>query len=158
MSRIEIRCGLLLGAGILIAMVLPGQAQSVPPCTPLPVLLTGLMVPVTADMKNAPFSATGKQTFEQKLPGGNAIHGVGLSRIARDSSGRTRVETLRRCWHGQDGNIHASWNVVINDSVAGKSLTWIIDDMASKVVRVSANPQPPTPEQLARSKRETALF
>ena len=162
MSRIEIRCSLLLGVGVLIAMVSPVQAQSVPPCTPLPVTLTGLMVPVVAGMKDAPFSATGKQTFDQKLPGGNAIHGVVLSRMARDSSGRTRVETLRRCWHGQDGNIHAAWNVVINDSVAGKSLTWIIEDGASKVVHVTpypnANQRTPTPEELARSKREAAFF
>ena len=33
MSRIEIRCGLLFGVGILLAMVSPVQAQSVPPCS-----------------------------------------------------------------------------------------------------------------------------
>jgi hypothetical protein len=131
------------------------QAQGVPPCTPPPVQGGGPTV--VAGVKNAPFSATGKQIFDQKLPGGNALHGVVLSRIARDSAGRTRVETLRRCWHGQDGNIHAAWNVVINDSVAGKSLTWIIEDLASKVVRVTPI-RDPTPEESAQSMREEALF
>jgi hypothetical protein len=121
-------------------------------------------------MKNAPFSATGKSTFDIKLWGGNTIHGVLLSRTARDSAGRTRVERIRRCWHGQDGNIHAEWTVVVNDNVAGKSLSWDIGDLVLKVVYVKpfpANPQSPTPEEfnplsptpeeLARQKREAEL-
>jgi len=161
MSHIEIRCGLLLGVGILIAMVSPVQAQSVPPCTPS-TIAGGPSA--TAGIKNAPFSATGKETLDQRLPGGNAFHGVGLSRMARDSAGRTWFERLTRCWHGQDGNIHATWNVSVNDNVAGKRLTWDTGDLATKVVYVTPLPaylQPPTPEVLAvlaQQKREAALF
>jgi hypothetical protein len=155
MSRIQVHWTWPLGAAILIAMASAMQAQGVPPCSPPPVQGGGPTV--VAGVKNAPFSATGEQTFDQKLPGGNALHGVVLSRMARDSAGRTRVETLRRCWHGQDGNIHAAWDVVVNDGVAGNSLTWIIEDQASKVVRVTSI-RAPTPEESARSMREEALF
>jgi hypothetical protein len=113
-------------------------------------------------MKDAPFSATGKLTVEQKLPGGNAIHGVILSRTMRDSEGRARFETLKRCWRGPDGNFHAAWTVQVMDTVARTSLTWDIDDLVPKVVRMThfseANrPPPPTPEQIAQQKKMAEL-
>ena len=131
-SRIQIRCRLLLGAGILFAAVSPIQAQSVQPCTP------GIMNWIGPDqvggLKNAPFSATGKLTVDQKLPGGNAIHAVFLSRAMRDSAGRARFETVTRCWRGADGNFQAAWTVLVMDSIARARLTWDIDDLTPKVV------------------------
>lgn len=158
MSRIQIRCGWLLGVGILFAAVSSVRAQSAQPCTP------GVMNWIGPDqvggMKDAPFSATGKLTVDQKLPGGNLIHGVFLSRTMRDSAGRVRFETVKRCWLGPDGNFHAAWTVIVMDSVARTLLTWDIDNLESKIVRVThspnTNPTPPpapTPEELAQRKR-----
>jgi hypothetical protein len=113
-------------------------------------------------MKNAPFSATGKLMVDQKLPGGNAIHGVYLSRTMRDSAGRARVETVKRCWRGADGNFHAAWTVVVMDHVTETRLTWDIDDLEPKVVHlthfsVANRPPPPTPEQIAQQKKMSEL-
>jgi hypothetical protein len=161
MSRIQIRCRWLLGAGILFAAVSPIQAQSVQPCTP------GINNWIGPDqvggLKNAPFSATGKLTVDQKLPGGNAVHGVFLSRAIRDSAGRSRFETVTRCWRGADGNFHAAWTVLVMDGVASTSLTWDIDDLEPKVVRLThypPSPRPgpaPTPEELAQQKKLAEL-
>jgi hypothetical protein len=160
MSRIEIRYGLLLGAVILFAMFSPVQAQSSPPCTPG--IMNWIGPTEVGGMKNAPFSATGKLTVDQKLTGGNAVHGVFLSRTMRDSAGRARFETVKRCWRGPDGNFRAAWTVQVMDVVARTSLTWDIDDLEPKVVHVThfsdANrPPPPTPEQIAQQKKQAAL-
>jgi hypothetical protein len=108
-------------------------------------------------LKNAPFSATGKLTVDQKLPGGNAVHGVFLSRAMRDSAGRARFETVTRCWRGADGNFQAAWTVLVMDSVARTRLTWDIDDLTPKVVHIThfseQNRPQPAPEPSAQQQR-----
>lgn len=130
-------------------------AQSVNPCTPS---VTDRVTPGQVfGIRNAPFSATGKMTIDQKLPDGNIIHAVNPSRMARDSAGRTRMERVSRCWRGPDGEFHAAWTVSVSDGIAKTSMTWPVDELAPKVARVTpfrmATQQPLTPEEIAQQKK-----
>jgi hypothetical protein len=151
MFRIGMRFRLVLGVGCQLAVVSMAGAQSVIPCTPS--VMDRITPYEVSGMRNAPFSATGKMTVDQKLPGGNIIHGVMLSRMVRDSAGRTRFERVKRCWRAPDGESHAAWTVLVTDIVAKTSVTWDVDDLVPKVARVTqfqvATRQPLTPEEIA---------
>jgi hypothetical protein len=143
---------------IASAMVLgtPGRTQT-PLCT------VDTLAPSTwspgGSRANAPYNATVKTTFDQKLPGGNSIHGVSISHQARDSAGRTRSETLQGCSFGENGRRHERLTVRVNDPIAGTNTNWNAGYAGeSKVAQVFHfdQPQPAmksTAEELAKRQK-----
>jgi hypothetical protein len=110
---------------------------------------------------NAPYSATVKTTFDQKLPDGNSIHGVSISHQARDSAGRTRSETLQGCSFGEDGQRHERLTIRVNDPVARTNTNWNAGYAGEpRVAQIfhfdQPQPQPerrPTAEELAKRQK-----
>jgi hypothetical protein len=129
-----------------IGLIVPAAAmpqveiKNIGPCVPM--AGTSVMAQLADDkaristIKGQSFSADGVVTFDQKLPEGNAIHGIRTSHLARDGGGRTRTDTITRCWLGADGEFHAAWRVDVIDPASRTSLTWSVDDLTPKVVKV----------------------
>ena len=133
-------------AAIACAMVSGGSAvaQMVPCVTGG--MVGGERLGVNGGIKNAPYSAVMKSSFEQKLGDGNAIHTMTQSHQARDSAGRTMTEMKQGCVLGEDGQMHERSNVSVNDPVARTNMNWQVgDDQLPKVVRVYHQPQPNAP-------------
>jgi len=108
---------------IASAMVLGMPARTQTPLCTVEMLAPSAWSP-GGSRANAPYSATIKTTFDQKLPDGNSIHGVSISHQARDSAGRTRSETIQGCSFGEDGQRHERLTVRINDPVARTNTNW----------------------------------
>jgi hypothetical protein len=107
-------------------------------------MVGAVMLGVGGGVKNAPFSAIVKSSFEQKLADGNAIHTVTRSHQARDSAGRTMTEMPQGCVRGEDGQMHERSNVNVNDPVARTNMSWQVgDNMQPKVVHVFHQPEMP---------------
>src|ERR1035437_527353 len=156
MSRVEVRKGLWLGVGILLAAVLPVRAQGKATCT------VGSEAYNTYGVNGkvgAPFSGTTKTTYEQTLADGNRIRSESTSFQARDSSGRVRTEMVGECEIGEDGQPHPRIRVQVNDPVTQSNLMWEIGENAQKVVRSFHFPAPrkPTAEELAEQQRQMKL-
>jgi len=96
---------------------------------------------------NAPYHATVKTTFEQKLADGNSIQGFVRLQQARDSMGRTRGEMAQGCERGEDGQLHARLNVTLTDPVAKTNSSWLVDENTSKIVHVFHQDEPPPPHK-----------
>jgi hypothetical protein len=108
-------------------------------------MVGGVMLSAGSGLKNAPFSAIVKSSFEQKLADGNAIHTVTRSHQAQDSAGRTMTEMAQGCVRGEDGQMHERLNVSVNDPVARTNMNWQVgDDMQPKMVHVYHQPEMPT--------------
>ena len=152
-----------LAVGAVLAMAaLAGNAgaQSAAPCTMGVNNSFGYSLP---EKTGAPFSATLKSTFEQKLPDGNSIRGVTRTHQARDSSGKTRTETPAGCGRGEDGQPHLALNVSVRDPVAKTFMNWRIDidSIGPKVARVlhqqEQAPSQKTPEEMATLRNAAAM-
>jgi hypothetical protein len=156
-----ISCRLAIGA-IAAAMVLgmSAEAQSSAACT-LGIrnyIGFGMMGGYGAVGRSvAPFSATVKTTFEQKLPDGNSIHGYTRTRQARDSAGKTLSEFAQSCQRGEDGQPHLMSSVSVYDRTAKTTMNWQVNGNSAKVVRVMHQgeqipPPVPSAELLERQK------
>ncbi len=107
----------------------------------------------TTQMK-VPFTAVVKETFDQKLADGNAIHSTVRYRIARDAAGRTMAETPTLCYTGEDGHRHQSYQVNIYDRSTNTSETWVLSGDQRKIATIvhMPTPQPPSPAEIAAMK------
>jgi hypothetical protein len=124
-------------AAVLLVAALtagPAAAQTTATCTLGVTAFIGYGVNSKA---GAPYSATAKETFEQRLADGNFIHGVTTSRYARDAAGRTRSEMAQGCERGEDGQLQPRLSVNVFDPTARTTMFWQVDSFSPKVVRVS---------------------
>jgi hypothetical protein len=113
-----------------------------------------------APQTKAPFTATVKLTFDQKLADGNAIHGTVSYHIARDAAGRTMSEMPLNCYASDDGRRHRAYQVTVFDRTTNTNETWrIAGDQHANIATIFhfATPQPPSPAELAamRAKAQT---
>jgi len=135
------RCYAVAALAVAVASGISARAQS-DPC------VTGgvmgfISYGIGGSRDNIPFTGTVKTSFEQKLPDGNAIHRVYRTHEARDSAGRTMMETAQGCARGQDGQMHERFSVNVNDPVARTNMGWVVgEDGQPKVVRVYHQPDP----------------
>jgi hypothetical protein len=139
-------------AAIAIAS-LAGMAQSNPPCTPgsFPYAYAGIGI---QNKTGAPYSATVKMTFEQRLADGNVLHGETLVKETRDSAGRTRREMLGSCVLGKDGQVHERISININDPAAKTLLNWEQDGPPPRVARLNHFQEMPRRTQSPEEKAE----
>ena len=105
--------------------------------------LTGVPSP----LKGAPFTATVKATFDQKLADGNSIRGIVHYQIARDASGRTMTQSPLNCYIGDDGRAHQAFQVVVNDRSANTMENWFVSDTNPKVATIMHTPQVARPSE-----------
>jgi hypothetical protein len=100
--------------------------------------------------KSAPFTAVVKETFDQKLADGNAIHGTVRYRIARDASGRIMTEMPTYCYTGGGGRRHQAYRVNVYDRTTNTNETWQLSDGQPKIATIrTVAAQPPSPAELA---------
>lgn len=101
-----------------------------------------------------PFTAVIKETFDQKLADGNAIHGTVHYRIARDSTGKTMTEMPISCYTGEDGHRHQSFQVNIFDRSTNTTESWTLSGDQQKIATIfhMPPPQPPSPAEIAAMK------
>jgi hypothetical protein len=116
-----------LGAGGVL------NAQSPTPCT---LGLTNYFSNGPGGKPGVAYSATLKSTFEQKLSDGNAIHAVIRTHQARDSSGRTKTESIQNCRRGEDGQPIGTLNINVHDPVAKVNMNWQVNSDLPKVTTV----------------------
>ena len=111
-----------------VVVIASAMVLGMPARTQTPLCIVETLTPSTwspgGSRANAPYSATVKMTFDQKLPDGNSIHGVSISHQARDSAGRTRSETIQGCSFGEDGQRHERLIIRVNDPVARTNTNW----------------------------------
>jgi hypothetical protein len=142
-----------LAAVVILATAAKGQNTGAP-CT---VGLHSYFGFGVSGQTGAPFTATIKTSFEQRLPDGNTIRGFTITHQARDSAGRTRSEMPGECYAGEDGLPHLQMHVSVNDPVAKSYLFWEVSGPMSKTARLShmteTPPRQPTPEEIEEQKK-----
>ena len=153
----RIKAEIRLAAVLAVAMLLgtAASAQETVICTPGVPSFFRIGV---SSQKNAPYTATVKTTFEQKLSDGNTIRGVFVVHQARDTSGKTRSELVQECFRGDDGQIHVRVNVTVFDPEARSTMHWETGGPSSKVARIFRPSDIPasvkqTPEELAEQQK-----
>jgi hypothetical protein len=150
--------------GWFVAVVIAGAlttsawAQNEPPCRlgfrPFRNTSDELSAEGVPSRTGAPFLATVKWTLDQQLADGNAIHAVKLTRLARDSAGRTRFENPMGCDRGEDGQLHARTDITLYDPATKTTTVWTVGFTSEKVANVTHQPAPvarpaPTAEEQA---------
>lgn len=123
----------------IIATTSPAQTPS--PCG---VMATGVSMYGGMPKTNTPFSATVQTTHEEKFADGNAIHGLIVTHEYRDSAGRIRGETSMLCNIAPDGQLRPNLIISVNDPVARTSMSWQVNGMGGKIVRIGHQPDPQT--------------
>jgi hypothetical protein len=136
------RTATLLAAALLSSTPL-AKAQATEPCLGGVSILIGDLLP---QMKG-PFTTVIKETFDQKLADGNAIHGTVRYRIARDSAGRTMSEMPSSCYTGEDGHRHQSYQVSVLDRTRNTNESWVLSGGQSKIATIFHMPTPQRPSQ-----------
>jgi hypothetical protein len=139
------RTALLIAALLLTPLA---KAQDTEPC------ITGLSVLITQPnpQSKVPLTATVKETFDQKLADGNAIHGIVHYRIARDASGKTMTEMPSGCFTGGDGHRHQTYQITVFDHATSTNESWqVTGGNQSKIANIVHFPPPqiPSPAELA---------
>jgi hypothetical protein len=141
------RAVVMLGAVLGLGLVTPtAWAQaSAAPCVPGggASFVAGELGLDLEPRSGAPFTAEVTTTFDQALADGNSIHTVWHSRRARDASGRTMSEMAMGCARGEDGQLHPTINISVNDPGAKASLSWQVNQGGPKIVRVFHQEAPP---------------
>lgn len=101
---------------------------------------------------NVAYIATTKTTFDQSLPDGNHIKGYIYAHQARDSAGRTMIETGVSCYLDANGVPRLQSDVSVYDPSTKTTLLWQIGNSTAKVVRVAhrseTQSRTPTTEEL----------
>jgi hypothetical protein len=116
----------------------PIASQPSDPCTPgVSSYVENTVISVTG----LPYSATLKVTFDQQMSDGSMIHGITRTLSARDSSGKTRMETSIGCWLDKDGQSRDRLNVRIADPLAGTFLEWSTGGPVLKVAHLISQPE-----------------
>ena len=151
--------GCVVAVAIAGALTTSAWAQKEPPCRlgsrPFN-NVSGQLSAQTWARSGAPFSATVKWTFDQQLADGNAIHAIKLTRLARDSAGRTMFEDPMGCDRGEDGQLHARTDVTIYNPATKTTTVWTVGYTSEKVANVTHQPTPvarpaPTAEERAEA-------
>ena len=146
LSQVCVRGALLLAVAGLLSLAPRAAAQSESPsafqprdpCTPgVSSYVENTVISVTG----LPYSATLKVTFDQQMSDGSMIHGVTRTLSARDSSGKTRMETSIGCWLDKDGLSRDRLNVRIADPLAGTFLEWSTGGPVLKVAHLISQPE-----------------
>jgi len=116
----------------------PSAFQPSDPCTPgVSSYVENTVISVTG----LPYSATLRVTFDQQMSDGSMVHGVTRTLSARDSSGKTRMETSIGCWLDKDGQSRDRLNVRIADPLAGTFLEWSTGGPVLKVAHLISQPE-----------------
>jgi hypothetical protein len=136
------RTATLLAAALLLTTPL-AKAQNAEPCLGGVSILISDLLP---QMKG-PFTAVIKETFDQKLADGNAIHGTVRYRIARDSAGKTMSEMPTSCYTGEDGHRHQSYQVTVHDRSTNTNESWALSGGQSKIATIFHLPTAQRPSQ-----------
>jgi hypothetical protein len=145
-SQVCMRGTLLLAVASLLSPVPRAAAQneaaSAPqpsdPCTPgVSSYVENTVISVTG----LPYSAMLKVTFDQQMSDGSMVHGITRTLSARDSSGKTRMETSIGCWLDKDGQSRDRLNVRIADPLAGTFLEWSTGGPVLKVAHLISQPE-----------------
>ena len=142
------RTGTLLTAALLLTAPL-AKAQNAESC------LSGVSTLIApGPQMKVPFTAVIKETFDQKLADGNAIHGTVRYRIARDAAGRTMSEIPASCLTGEDGHRHQSYHVNVYDRSTNTNEFWVLSGGQLKIATISHMPTPqlPSPSEIAAMK------
>jgi hypothetical protein len=107
-------------------------------CTPG---VRGLFGYAVINVSDAPYSATWKVTFDQKLSDGKVLHGVTRTLIARSSDGKLRADESVGCSLGKDGRVLQQLKVHIMNPAAGTFLDWSIGGAVLKVAHLQYEPE-----------------
>jgi hypothetical protein len=146
------RTATLLAAALLLTSPL-AKAQNAESC------VSGATILITnsGPQMKLPFTAVIKETFDQKLADGNAIHGTVRYRIARDSAGRMMSEMPTSCYTGEDGHRHQSYQVTVYDRSTNTNESWALSGDLQKIATIfhMPAPQPPSPAEIAAMKAST---
>jgi hypothetical protein len=142
-----------LAAVVILAVAAKAQETGAP-CTLGLRSYSGFGV---SSQTGAPYTATIKTSFEQRLPDGNTIRGFTITHQARDSAGRTRSEMPRECYAGDDGLPHLQMNVSVSDPTAKSYLSWEVGVFMNKTAHLSHVIETPqrkmTPEEIEEQKK-----
>jgi hypothetical protein len=110
---------------------------------------------------DAPYSATLKTSFEQRLADGNVVHGFSVTHEARDSKGRTMTEMAHGCERGEDGQPKERLSVNVFDPTTNTTMYWQVGDFMPKVVHLSrmqiVNRKQPTAEEAAEQMKRSQV-
>ena len=90
-----------------------------------------------ASTGKAPYTASTKTTFEQRLPDGNSIHAYIHAQMARDANGRVMSEMPLGCQLDENGVPQAYLMVSVNDPNAKTRTSWQVGGSSDKIARVS---------------------
>jgi hypothetical protein len=156
--RVNTCCVTIAAISALLVSGTTARAQSSTQCTFGVTNLVGLGVQSKID---APYSATMKASFEQKLADGNAIHGFHTTHQARDSKGRTMNEMGAGCMRGEDGQPKERLSVLVFDPTANTMMEWQVTDSMSKIVHVRrmqiTNRKQPTADEAAEQMKRSQI-
>ncbi|WP_158789710.1 hypothetical protein [Granulicella sp. L46] len=145
--------------GVLGVMVLGGVAgaqSAEPACT---VGVQSYSVYSAGGTHGGPYTATAKQSFEQRLPDGSYVRGSVRTHQARDSAGKTMSESERGCQRDENGVPQPKFGVGVIDQTKRVSISWEIGVGADDVVRIFHMGDPPKPltaEELAAQRKRFA--
>jgi hypothetical protein len=152
--RVNACCVTIAAISAFLASGTIARAQGSPPCTFGVTSFASSGVPSKTD---APYSATLKTSFEQKLPDGNAIRGFNVTHQSRDSKGRTMNEMATGCTRGEDGQPKERMAVNVFDPTTNTMMNWQVDDLIPKIVHVFHMQIPdckqPTADEAAEQKK-----
>ncbi|WP_263366857.1 hypothetical protein [Edaphobacter bradus] len=95
-----------------------------------------------------PFRAIVETTFDQRLSDGNSIHGTVRYHIARDSSGKTLLETPFGCYIGDDGHRHQQIQVTVTDPSGQTTTRWQTNNTALNIATISHITHSDPPEEV----------
>lgn len=156
--RVNTCCVTIAAVSALLASGTIARAQSLAPCTFGVMSFVGLSLQSKTD---APYSATVKTSFEQKLPDGNVVHGSQMVHQARDSKGRTMNEMALGCVREEDGQPKETLSVNVFDPTTNIMMNWRVDDLMPKIVHVSRmqipNRKQPTADEAAEQMKRSQI-
>ena len=146
---------------VACVMVLGGTVEAQSPEPVCSVGYRAVMSYGQSGQSSVAYSATAKNTFEQKLGDGSYVRGYAVTHEARDGAGRTLSEFAQNCDRDGSGVPRLTLSVTVFDPVARASLNWQVNSQyAEKVAHVFHQPPPPPPppsaEQLALRKKAAA--
>jgi hypothetical protein len=140
--------------GVMVMGGVAGAQSAEPACS---VGYSAVMSYGQAGKSSVAYSATAKNTFEQKLGDGSYVRGYAVTHEARDGTGKTLSEFAQNCDRDGSGVPRLTLSVTVFDPVARTSLNWQVNSpYAEKVVHVFHQPPPRPPlseEQLALRKK-----
>jgi hypothetical protein len=139
------RASTVLAAASTLLLISIAKAQD--SCVMVPTFPIGLGA---GTVPKAPFTATVKLTFDQKLADGNAIHTELRYHIARDASGKTMNELPSGCFLDGDGQMRRIIRITVRFERTMEEWN-ISDDRMQKIATIVhfSDPVKPSEAELA---------